>query len=253
MRDVSMYARHKLLSSVLTLAALGALGALASGCASTWVKRDGQAPAQPLETLNASMVVVSQAPGQGQDNAGSSAKGLATMLQNKDLDKFGDGARAMLEEAMLKQGFRLTLDKPRALRAGDSSLAKNKNMQTLSGVWAHPETSAYGFNGTYFDSGLVKVAQTLRDPERPQEHFASITVYVHEGSSFACGSVLGWFYPIITVDMRVLNNAGKEVYNSRIRGEGDSSFGVADRSPSNLTLGLKRALMKMNALEVKPL
>lgn len=226
---------------------------LSAGCASTWVKRAGAQPAQPVETLNASLTLTSRAPGQTNDSSGDSAKALVTMVQNKDLDKFGERALEMTQEALLKRGYQLTLDKERAVRLGDSSLAKNKDMQTLSGFWTHPQTSPYAFNGTFFESSLVKVAQTLQTPDKPQEHFASITLYVYEDADWACGSIIGWFFPVVTMDVRILNNKGKEIFNSRVRGEGDSSFAVADRSPANLELALKRALMKMNALEVESL
>lgn len=235
---------------LITLLALGA-----TGCATTWVKRADKPQPQPPQTLLASLNIYSRSPDSQVDpqDSASSAKAIAFLIQNKDLDAFGAQAQAQLSEMMLERGYALTFDKERAVRLGDSSLARNKSIQTLSGGWVHPQTSPYDFNGNYFNSALVKVAQTLRDPAQPQEHFASITIFVHEASDFACGGIMGWFYPVITVDLRVLNNQGKEVFNSRIKGEGESQFAAADRSAKNLSLGLKRALMKMKAIEVEKL
>lgn len=220
-----------------------------SGCATTWVKRaPNSTPKAPAKTLVASMRVMSQAPGESGD-----AKALSTLVQNKYLDQFGPIAYTKLSEALAKKGFALTIDKPRALKLGEASYMKNKTVSTLSGIWVHPDTTPYSFNNAFFDSSLVKIASTLRIPENPGEHFASVSVYIHEGSNFACAGIIGWFYPIVTVDVLILNNKGKEVFNARFKGEGDSSFGVADRGAENLTKALNGAIGQMNGLEEKDL
>ena len=237
--------KHQFARPILLLVALFFM----SGCATTWVKRAPKStPQSPQETLVASFRVMSQAPGEAGD-----VKALATLAQNDSIAKFGPIAQKKLEAALEPKGFKFTFDKPRAVKLGEASYMKSKSMTALSGTWIHPDTSPYSFNNAFFDSSLAKIAQTLKVPEKPQEHFASVSVYIHEGSNFSCGGIIGWFYPIITVDIRILNNRGVEVFNARFKGEGDSSFGVADRGTANLTKALDGAISQMKELKEKDL
>lgn len=222
----------------------------ATGCATSWIKTDAPLPAQPRPTLLTALMVSSSAPEDtGQQEALTpDAKSAVFMIQNEDLDDFGLAAEPMLQQAMIELGYELHMDRARALKLGDSGLTRSAYMQSQHGIWAHPQASTSTFNGTWFDSNLVKIANKLRDEQAPQEHFASISLHVYEGSE-----LMFWYMPLVSVDVRIINNKGKEVLDARFLGAGDSSFGAADRSATNLKRALERALMKMASLEVEAL
>lgn len=226
------------------------LSLTATGCATSWIKADAPLPKQPRPTLLTALTISSFAPqetGQ-QEPLSAETKSAIFMIQNQDLDDFGLAAEPMLQEAVFALGYELRTDRSRALRLGDSGLTRSAYMQSQHGIWTHPQASTSTFNGTWFDSSLVKVADKLRDAQTPQEHFASVELHVYETSDW-----MFWYAPIVSVDVRIINNRGKEVLDARFLGEGDSSFGAADRSATNLKRALERALDQMAYLEVESL
>ena len=225
------------------------LSLTATGCATSWIKADSALPKQPRPTLLTALTVSSFAPQEtGQEETLSpEAKTAIFMIQNQDLDDFGLAAEPLLKEAVFELGYELRMDRARALKLGDSGLTRSAYMQA-HGIWAHPQASTSTFNRTWFDSNLVKVADKLRDAQAPQEHFASIEIHVYETSDW-----LFWYAPMVSVDVRIIDNRGKEVLDARFLGKGDSSLGAADRSATNLKRALDRALDQMATLEIESL
>ncbi|CAN0420643.1 unnamed protein product, partial [Laminaria digitata] len=171
----------------------------------------------------------------------SMLKAAAAASNNQNIDTVGQDAFNQIKGLLAEDGFVLTLDAEQAKKHGTSKMAENESMQKMAGYWYHPDCSSNSFNYGVLGLNMETIALNLRDPENLDEHFASVDVSVGEGSGFSIGRI-GRFYPIVTISIRIIDNAGKEVYRARYRGKGDKNFLVADRSPSNMKLAISRAL-----------
>lgn len=212
-----------------------ALSAALVGCSSQTVKRDASLPrgGEPAPTLLAAYQVELV-----RTEAGG---GLA--MTGGQVAAFGAAALEPLSEAMAAQGFDLQLDKD-ATKALDrrAVMRPSNKLTTLTGLWTHPETSAYRFDYTTRGSDR-DVADVLAagDPGRP--YFASITLFIDEERVLPLDRA-----PLIKVSIRVVDREGNAVYYARTEGAGRRVAVAADRSLPNLLQGLQVALEKLNTL-----
>jgi len=229
---------------------------VASGCVRPFVKTQpglDLAESQARETLMVTMGV------HYQDNAGDenqrrgAVKAVMELANNKELGVVGMETKDRLTKLLAEEGFVLTTDDFRSKQYAFDPVAQNDALNTLAGFWFHPEGATRPFNTMLFDANLVEVAQRVRTPDKPEEYFSSIDVTISEGISFGCGGLIGWYYPIVTIRIRIIDNRGVEVYRARYIGEGDRSFGVSDRKPTNMRRAVERALSVRPEIEVEDL
>lgn len=214
------------------------VGGLLPGCQRDVVKRDPGLGEGPFPTLLASFQAeVVRTEGGG---------GLA--LTGDQLARFGNAALGPVTAAMEKLGFQLELDGDRARALDDLAMFRPSNrLATLTGIWTHPEASAYRFDDAAPGSDAAAArALAAADPEHP--YFASLTLYVDEARSLPVSRA-----PLIRVNVRVVDREGRVPLLARTEGAGRPIAISADRSLENLLLGLDEALLKLTQIKPAPL
>lgn len=219
---------------------------ISTGCASTWVKRaEPQVPKKEVETLLVSFQVRP-----GMDDT---TNHFVAMYQNQHLDRFGHAAQQKVSQVMRDSGYKLHTDKARVGRLGERAYFKNANANKLMGMWIHPQTTSHGFNvPDLLGYNPQQISHKLRDDTKAQ-HYASITISIEEGVDAPFAGLIGWSHPHVVVDMKVVNDIGKEIFHARVQGRGENAFGYKSRKLDNLHLALDGALQQMKTLQVTPL
>lgn len=224
--------RASLPIGLLTL--LAAL-AVVTGCSSQTVMRDAALPkgGEPAPTLLAAYQV--------ELIRTESGGGLA--MTGGQVAAFGATAIEPLTEAMAAEGFDLQFDADPAKVLDRRAVMRPSNkLTTLTGLWTHPETSAYRFDYTTRGSdGDVAKLLAAEDAGRP--YFASITLFIDEERALPLDRA-----PLIKVSIRVIDREGNAAYYARTEGAGRRVAISADRSMANLLLGLQAALEKLKTL-----
>ena len=184
-------------------------------------------------------------------SAGStSIVGAAVSLANNiDLAPFGDKMITQVSKYLAQHSFNVRLDPARAkkldpIKVSDDSVVKGV-AQVLGGVWTSTNTSYYAMRSSLYltDSNREDIAKKL-DTESPNEAFVFIYAEIRDESS--------WFFmskPQVSIYIRILNEQGQDIFESKSFGSGGTSFWWADRSPENLSKAVDAALAQLNTLE----
>lgn len=178
---------------------------------------------------------------------GRTERGGGLAMTGGQLAAFGQAALPLVQAAFAELGVQLEFDLKAAKVLDAKALLRPSNkLSTLTGVWTHPEVSAYRFDYPTRGSDST-VAQVLAAVDEDRPYFASVTLFIDEQQTLPASRA-----PLVRVSARVLDRDGKPVLFARTEGAGRSMALFADRSHENLLTGLDVALGKLATMKRTP-
>jgi hypothetical protein len=222
---------------------LGLLVLVLSGCGGPYLKLDpALTPSEPRPSLMTSAIVSVE---NDSPDDGVSVFGL---LQNTDLDRFGQIMTSRAGAFLLDYGLELYVDREHARRASalNVSSGASKALAVLAGAWISPDGS------TVFIDGDTNLRFTRKDLKkklatgRPGESFTFVTGKIEERGIF-------FKRPIFTIDIVVVDAEFNTILSARGIGKGDSSFLVTNRTATNLERAMNLALDELATIEGRKL
>ena len=202
------------------------------GCLTPFVARKGSLPeTRPAPALTSGFVVA---------NA-NSERSVLDAVQDGGLSEFGTGAVEPISAALAAKGYAIAFDKGRAKVLNAANITSDSTTTALTGAFHHPEASYWtpDLLGGPFVSAKDLIVKIRTD--NADEFFAFVGVNIRQ-------SGIIFKEPQVEVRVSVYDANGVKVLDLRGLGVGDSSPFIANRSPSNLKLGLSRAVASFQSL-----
>jgi hypothetical protein len=170
-----------------------------------------------------------------------------SLANNIDLAPFGEKMIKQITKYLAEHRFIVKTDAERAKKIDPIKVSeKLKDFATVAGgFWVSPETSYYPLpnNRWLLDFQRKDLAEKL-DTEAPNEAFLFIQAEIRDRSSWVVMSK-----PEITLHIRILNEQGHDIFQSKSYGYGTSAFWWSDRSPTNLGKAIDAALAQLGVIE----
>jgi hypothetical protein len=242
-------------TSVFTVACCPLIFALATGCATTWLKKSPGSPEpKPSDALLTAMVVQLGRPSSSSSKSVSQAVvGLAiSAAQNAELAEFGTKATERLTAVLLEQGYALKTDGARTRPLDAVQAANSAVTSAVTGRWSHPDGSMW--IPSYIDSLFVKPRDILAKvvQEGKKEYFSTTEIFIYDsGVIWLCGLI--WQFPVVQFHTVIYDEQSRKVLDMQGYGSGDGSLFIADHSKANLDKALTASFDSIRAVKEEPL
>jgi hypothetical protein len=222
---------------------------LASGCATTELRKAQHLPSEPVPTVVAGYVV-RVIPEDGKEGLD-----LIGMLQNTELEDFGKSTKPEVEAMLKKNGFDPVFDAAAAgaLPHANGFLSPEASA-VLTGVWHHPESPWVPQQPSVFGDPRSSVLQAqIVTPTPLTSSVSLVEILVQERTSVGLGPVRLWAHPTVYTRVLTFDAHGRLIFEARSRGDGNGTPFVVDRSAANLKVGMQHSIEQLGKVETKPL
>lgn len=223
---------------------VAAVALAASGCARPFLRADSKAPdPKPSNALVAGFTV--RFVDTSTENK-SVVEAASDIAQNSQLADFGKRAAEMYAQALAQHGYTVMYDRSRATELDAIKLESSSTASALTGVWRHPDASLWTPETV---DGLFVHPQDVIGKVRAadgKEYFAFGEVRIQN---------TGWFFkePLVVVRASIYDRDAHKVLDLQGVGSGDTQFFIANRSPQNLELALKRGFESLATVKTEEL